>query len=69
MILGQLIENYRLTKRISVRDLAGQIGVDHCALFRLEKGKEIDTCNFLKILRWATNNNNAKDSNNACRTA
>jgi len=52
MKLGKLIFAYRDCYRISLRELAKEIGVTPSMLSRLENGKAISNKSFFKILIW-----------------
>ena len=55
MILGQMIQAWRGKHKVSRRELATQIGIDHVTLMRLEtnnvKAISVETAG--KILHWA----------------
>jgi len=53
MILGQTVKSWRVENNLSLRDLAGRIGVSHCTLDHFERGdRNIKSDPFLKILLW-----------------
>lgn len=54
MMLGQLLKAWRKMHKCSRRKLAGQIGVDHVTLGRIEDGESqsVSLDNLNKIIRW-----------------
>lgn len=52
MKLQKLMAAYRLQNKISIRKLAREIGVDHAALFRFEKGQRAMSNELAKLLVW-----------------
>lgn len=51
-MLARLVKAYRETEKISTRDLAQIIGIDHTILWRFEQGKEIRSPQWVKIAKW-----------------
>lgn len=57
MKLGKLLQAYRFQEKISVRQMAKEIGVDHTSLWRFEQGESPKHKLFIAILKWALLNN------------
>jgi len=53
MKLQSLVAAYREQHKISVRKLAREIGVDHTALFKFEKGQRAYSKELARIIIWA----------------
>lgn len=51
-MLHLILKAYRQSEGLSVRAMAGQIGIDHATLWRFEEGKEIRTRQWVAILHW-----------------
>lgn len=52
MKLAELLQEYRWAKKITLRQLAGGIGISHSALHRLEKNLPVDQKNLAKVIKW-----------------
>lgn len=52
MKLGEVLKKYRLIKELTLRELAGEIGVSAATLLRLESGKAPDSRTLLLIINW-----------------
>jgi transcriptional regulator with XRE-family HTH domain len=52
MLLSKLIVNYRKQEKLSVRQLATQIGIDYSSLNRFERGRPLHTEVFSAIVLW-----------------
>lgn len=52
MNLQQLFVDYRKQRGLSLREAAKRIGISHSTLGRFEKGKELKTEQFAKIMTW-----------------
>ena len=52
MKLGEVLEAYRVSRGISYRVLAKEIGVDHTGLFRLANKPRLETDQALKLAAW-----------------
>jgi transcriptional regulator with XRE-family HTH domain len=52
MRLGQLILNWRIMERWSLRDAAKEIGVSYTTLSRVERGEAMDGVTLAAILKW-----------------
>ena len=50
--LGMVLRQWRWASKLSVRDAAKQMGINHSTLCRIEHGKETDSRNTFKVLRW-----------------
>ena len=53
MKLGKLLQAYRFQEKISVRQMAKELGVDHTSLWRFEQGQIPKHKFFVAILKWA----------------
>lgn len=42
---------------LSLRDVAGETGVDHCCIYRFEHHKPIDTVAYIALMHWTVMNN------------
>lgn len=52
MILSQLLRDHMAARKLSVRALAGEIGMDHNNLWRIVRGENTRADNVVKILAW-----------------
>jgi len=52
MKLGEVLEAYREKNRLSYRELAKEIGVDHTGLFRLANKPSLEALQALKLAAW-----------------
>ena len=52
MFIGQLVESYRATHKLSLRKLAARIGVGPTILYHFEKGRGLSDKNWCKIFLW-----------------
>lgn len=52
MKIGELLKEYRYSKRIPIRKLAKELGVNISTLSRIENGKVSNARSLSKILRW-----------------
>lgn len=52
MKLGECIEAYRKENKLTYRQLAKEIGVDHAVLFKLRKHPTTGTENTMRLLNW-----------------
>lgn len=52
MQLPHLIRAYEKMNKISTRKLAKEIGVDYTALYRFERGRNVQFRKFSKIMLW-----------------
>ena len=52
MRLGHILRRYRAIDNLSLRDLAGSIGIGLATLSRLENGEQIDSRNLMRIFNW-----------------
>lgn len=50
--LGEMLRLYRTVRRLSLRDLAPQIGIASATLMRIETGQGIDAATLLKLWTW-----------------
>jgi hypothetical protein len=50
--LGEMLRLYRVTRRLSLRDLTPQIGISSATLCRIEAGKALDAGTMLKLWTW-----------------
>ena len=62
MMLSYLLAEYRKQREISLRKLSSNIGVDRNALYRFEKGEQIESRHLAQIIRWALSQVNGKDA-------
>ena len=53
MQLSELIDAWMRQRKIPVRELARQIGMDHTTLHRFRHGEECSNHNLVRILLWA----------------
>lgn len=54
MRLGEVIRAYRMHREISLRKLAGEIGIGAATLMRCEQAYALDAKTLLAILNWLT---------------
>jgi len=57
MKLGELLKDWRMVNRISIRSISSDIGVSFATISRFENNKNIDMTSFYKIFTWLTNPN------------
>jgi transcriptional regulator with XRE-family HTH domain len=50
--LGEMLRWYRIARRLSLRDVAPQIGIGHATLMRIETGQAFDVDTLLKLWTW-----------------
>ena len=50
--LGEMLRLYRVTRRLTLRQLAPEIGIGHATLMRIESGKAFDANTMLKLWMW-----------------
>lgn len=51
-VLAESVRLARIGSGLSLRQVAGEIGVSFNVLSRAEHGKVVDTANFARIARW-----------------
>ena len=52
MKLAELLKGYRESRKLTIDELADEIGIDRMALYRLEKGSFKQFKQWPTILRW-----------------
>jgi transcriptional regulator with XRE-family HTH domain len=52
MLIAKLLRLYRKDAKLSVRELAKTINVDHTVLYRFEEGSEISGASWVRIVKW-----------------
>lgn len=52
MRLGSILRKYRLMADLDVRSVAGEIGISHSTLSRVERGEACDSKTLTKILAY-----------------
>jgi len=57
MRLGQLLENYMRENKLSTRQLALEVGCDHCTIHRIIKGEAVRLDILLQLMVWLLNPN------------
>jgi DNA-binding Xre family transcriptional regulator len=62
MRLCQLLDLWMSSSKISVRDMAREIGLDHTVLHRFRHGEDCTNQTLAKILKWALSNVPKKDA-------
>jgi transcriptional regulator with XRE-family HTH domain len=66
-MLSELLLLYRSVHRLSLRELAAEIGVSHGTLHRVENGKPIEGETMLKLMNWLfTTEKRTKGNDNGC---
>jgi DNA-binding XRE family transcriptional regulator len=50
--LGEVIRKWRLMSEVDLRKLAGDIGINHSTLYRIEKGEACDSRTLAKVIVW-----------------
>lgn len=50
-VAGEL-KSARLSKKLTIRDLAGEVGCDHTVIFRLERSTPVAVEHLLSLLLW-----------------
>lgn len=53
-MIGKVIREYRKSKKIRLRQLAGEIGISIATLSRIERGQGYDIQSYMKIQNWFT---------------
>lgn len=51
-MIRKLLILYRMVNNISHRKMADDIGINHNAYFRIEKGQPVEQKTFIKVLAW-----------------
>lgn len=49
---GEMLTLYRAARRLTVRDLAPQMGISIATLSRIERGQSMDADTMLKLWAW-----------------
>jgi DNA-binding XRE family transcriptional regulator len=52
MILGTVIQKYRVASDLTLRDISKEIGIGAATLMRLEQGRDPDGATLTKVLIW-----------------
>jgi transcriptional regulator with XRE-family HTH domain len=52
MILRKILKCWRDAEGFSLRTMATQIGIDHAALDRFERGDDLNSANLCKVVVW-----------------
>lgn len=52
MRLGEVLYWWRTIMRITIRDMAAELGISAATLSRIENGQEMDGTTLAKILTW-----------------
>lgn len=52
MILGQVVKAYREKRKMSLRQLAKVLGLEHTKLHRFEQGHEAQSPVFAAVVMW-----------------
>ena len=52
MKLGALIKSYMKEQNVSLREMASQIGIDHCTVRNMLIGRDINNESFCKVILW-----------------
>lgn len=52
MKLAELLQDHRFTRRLTLRQLAAQIGVSAATISRLEAGRGCDGTTMARLLTW-----------------
>lgn len=51
--LGEMLRLYSMMRRLTVRQLAPEIGVSIATLSRIERGHAMDADTLMKVIHWA----------------
>lgn len=62
MRLGRILRTSRVLDGVSLRERAKEIGIDHQALYRLERGNPVNLQNFTTLLTWLTTDTTVEQS-------
>jgi hypothetical protein len=60
MKLGEVLDAYRVERKLSWRELGKEIGVDHTGLFRLAHKPSLEIEQALKLALWLTGSKKGK---------
>lgn len=52
MLIGEMIQTYRLQNRYGTREYAELIGISHATLNRVENGSDVDGKTLMKLIEW-----------------
>jgi transcriptional regulator with XRE-family HTH domain len=51
MLIAKMLRTWRESQKLSVRQMAKVIGVGHTVLWRFENGQDINSAQWVKIIR------------------
>jgi transcriptional regulator with XRE-family HTH domain len=52
MNIGELLKNWRETKKINIRKMAKKIGISISILSRVENGEKVGSGTLIKLIDW-----------------
>lgn len=51
-MIGRLLQLYRVTQNITMREMGEILGISAATISRIEHGREIDSQTMIKIMNW-----------------
>lgn len=60
MRLGLVLRKWRVVSELTLREVAGEIGIGYATLLRIEQGEDVDGRTLIRVAAWLTEKIQAK---------